>query len=174
MVYSSSANLAWQYFIDMGNISKPRQTTPDFLVPVVSVTDPPGSTTVTTDNDTRNTEMRGCPIPQTPAEFEVYYKASNIRDINHTDIESYKRDNANKHEKIIAFRESARADHSVHTRLGVRVFALKSQRRRLQLFVESLCDIDTDAGPYSNAASCSDSKRELGNASYLYNVSVFN
>lgn len=123
MVYYGPANLARQYFIDMGYTPKPRQTTPDFLV---SVTDPLGRTTVTADNDTRNTEMRGRPVPQTPAEFEEYYNASNIHDINHADVESYKRDNVNKHEKFVAFKESARADHSAHTRLRVRAFASKS------------------------------------------------
>lgn len=43
---------------------------------------------------------------------------------------------------------------------------------RFTLFLESLYDIYTNAGPDNNAAPRPDFARELDNASYLYNVGV--
>lgn len=116
MVFYGPANLARQYFINMGYVPADRQTTPDFLV---SVTDPLGRTMVSKDNDTRPSEFRGRPVPQTAQEFEEYYKNSDIRKINQKDIEDYKRDNVSKQEIVDAFKESAKAEHAQHTRRKV-------------------------------------------------------
>ncbi|KAH9474468.1 Brefeldin A resistance protein [Psilocybe cubensis] len=113
MVYYGPANLARQYFINMGYVPADRQTTPDFLV---SVTDPLGRTAVTKDNDTRPSEYKGRPVPQTAADFEECYRNSDIWNINRKDIEDYKRDNVSKQEKVDAFKESAKAEHAQHTR----------------------------------------------------------
>ncbi|PPQ79035.1 hypothetical protein CVT25_002344 [Psilocybe cyanescens] len=113
MAYFGPANLARQYFINMGYVPANRQTTPDFLV---AVTDPLGRTMVSKENDTRPTEYRGRPIPQTSQEFEEHYKNSDIRKINQRDIEEYKRDNVSKKEIVDAFKASAKAEHAQHTR----------------------------------------------------------
>ncbi|KAF8153344.1 pleiotropic drug resistance ABC transporter [Crassisporium funariophilum] len=113
MVYFGPISLARQYFIDMGYVPANRQTTPDFLV---SVTDPLGRTTVTRENDDRSDEKKSRPIPQTAVEFEEYYKNSEIRKINLEDIAAYKKDNVDKHDKVVAYRESAKSEHARHAR----------------------------------------------------------
>ncbi|KAF9484262.1 pleiotropic drug resistance ABC transporter [Pholiota conissans] len=113
MVYFGPANRARQYFMDLGYVPKDRQTTPDFLV---SVTDPLGRTTVTEKDDTRSPETRGRPIPHTALEFEECYRNSDIYEMNLADIVAYKEENLNKHEKVLAYKQSAKEEHAQHTR----------------------------------------------------------
>lgn len=113
MAYFGPANRARQYFIDMGYVPKARQTTPDFLV---SVTDPLGRTTITEKDDMRDPEKHTRPIPQTAIEFEEYYRNSDIREMNLANIDAYKRENVDKHDKAKAYKESAKEEHSQHTR----------------------------------------------------------
>ncbi|KAF8179876.1 pleiotropic drug resistance ABC transporter [Pholiota molesta] len=113
MAYFGPANRARQYFIDMGYVPKPRQTTPDFLV---SVTDPLGRTTIAEKDDMRGPENNTRPIPQTAIEFEEYYRNSDIREMNLANIEAYKQENVDKRDKAKAYKESAAEEHSRHTR----------------------------------------------------------
>ncbi|KAF9484261.1 pleiotropic drug resistance ABC transporter [Pholiota conissans] len=113
MIYYGPANRASQYFKDLGYVPKDRQTTPDFLV---SVTDPLGRTTVTEKNDTRSPEKRKRPIPRTALEFEECYRNSEIYQMNLAEIEAYKKENINKHEKVVAYEQSAKDEHAHHTR----------------------------------------------------------
>jgi len=115
MVYYGPASMARQYFINMGYVPADRQTTPDFLV---AVTDPLGRTAAMEEQ--RSIESKGRPIPQTPAEFEDYYRKSKMRTTNLEDIESYKTGNVDKHDKVVAYKESARGEHAKHTRPKVR------------------------------------------------------
>ncbi|KAF9555496.1 pleiotropic drug resistance ABC transporter [Agrocybe pediades] len=113
MVYFGPASMARQYFIDMGYVPANRQTTPDFLV---SVTDPLGRTMVDKEHDERDEDKRNKPIPQTAAEFEEYYRQSEIMKLNREDIDSYKEENVNKHEMVRDYKFSAKQDHARHTR----------------------------------------------------------
>jgi ATP-binding cassette, subfamily G (WHITE), member 2, SNQ2 len=111
MVYFGPANLARQYFVDMGYEPANRQTTPDFLV---SVTDPNGRTP-------RDDGGKGSkPIPKTPLEFEQYYRESEIRKMNLKDIEAYKSEFVNKEKVAAEYRQSARQEQARHTRGKVR------------------------------------------------------
>lgn len=116
MAYYGPASLARQYFIDMGYVPATRQTTPDFLV---AVTDPLGRTMVNKENDTRIQEHRGKPVPQTPSEFEEYFKRSEVGKINLEDIRTYKEERVNKKNVASAYNESAKAEQSRHIRRKV-------------------------------------------------------
>ncbi|PPQ68464.1 hypothetical protein CVT24_005561 [Panaeolus cyanescens] len=142
MVYFGPANMAKQYFLDMGYRPKPRQTTPDFLV---SLTDPSGRTvaegghnTGPECSDSQSTTKKGengdgaeegwkeCvfdprrngrhQVPRTAGEFAEYYLKSDIRKINLEDIEAYKAENVDKGEKFMSYKESSKQDKSRHTR----------------------------------------------------------
>jgi ATP-binding cassette subfamily G (WHITE) protein 2 (SNQ2) len=113
MVYFGPISLARQYFIDMGYVPADRQTTADFLV---SMTDPPGRRMITVENDNRSPDLKNQFIPQTALEFEEYYKNSEIRTIDLEDIRSYKAPNMDKHNRKVAYRESAKAKHAGHAR----------------------------------------------------------
>ncbi|KDR66423.1 hypothetical protein GALMADRAFT_80815 [Galerina marginata CBS 339.88] len=112
MAYFGPANLARQYFIDMGYVPANRQTTPDFLV---SVTDPLNRTLASKINDMRSEDKRNRPIPKTAIEFEAYYKNSEIRQLNQKDIAMYKRDNVDNPEIAHLFAEIAKDEHARHT-----------------------------------------------------------
>jgi len=117
MVYFGPADLARQYFIDMGYLPATRQTTPDFLV---SVTNALGRTMATDEHDEiRSPERRGKPIPQTPLEFEEYYEHSEIKKINQADIASYKANFVGKEDLASAYKVSAKAEQARHTRRQV-------------------------------------------------------
>ncbi|KAF8816092.1 hypothetical protein BYT27DRAFT_7248614 [Phlegmacium glaucopus] len=126
MVYFGPIGLARQYFIDMGYVPANRQTTPDFLV---SVTDPLGRRMVLKDDDRKSPELKNHPIPQTAVEFEEYFKNSEIRKMNLEDIGLYKAANVDKHDRKVAYKESAKAEHARHTRRTV----------------QSIYDFDSDA-----------------------------
>ncbi|KAF8905939.1 pleiotropic drug resistance ABC transporter [Gymnopilus junonius] len=98
--YFGPANLARQYFIDMGYVPAPRQTTADYLV---ALTDPLGRATRR-------------PIPQTASEFGEYYRKSDICRMNREDIAAYKRDFVEQRERSEAFKAGAKAEHARHTR----------------------------------------------------------
>ena len=100
----------------MGYVPANRQTTPDFLV---SVTDPLGRMMVTQEDDNRSPELKNHPIPQTPLEFEDYYKNSEIMKMNLEDIRLYKAENVDKPDRKVAYKESAKAEHARHTRRTV-------------------------------------------------------
>ena len=110
MIYFGPADQARQYFIDMGYEPANRQTTADFLV---AVTDPLGR------KPRENYDSSSSrPLPQTAAEFETYYRNSELRRLNREDLDAYKRDFM-QGDRTLAFRESATAEHARHTRKGV-------------------------------------------------------
>ncbi|KAF8965800.1 ABC-2 type transporter-domain-containing protein [Flammula alnicola] len=113
MVYFGPASLARQHFIDMGYVPANRQTTPDFLA---SVTDPLARTMVSNDNDNRPLDKRNRPIAQTALEFEEYYRNSEVCKVNKADVASYKHDTVDKHERVLAYKQSAKEEHAQHTR----------------------------------------------------------
>lgn len=108
MVYHGPARAARQYFIDMGYVPANRQTTADFLV---SVTDPFGRTV-------RPGLER--PPPHGAADFEAWYRASDVCRENRADMEAYRREHVDRRERGAAFRDSATAEHASHTRRRVR------------------------------------------------------
>ncbi|KAF8345691.1 pleiotropic drug resistance ABC transporter, partial [Amanita rubescens] len=107
MIYFGPADQARQYFVDMGYAPANRQSTADFLV---AVTDPLGRK----QRNDYDPSVHG-PLPQTPAEFELYYRNSDLRRRNLEDLEAYKRDFINQ-EKSHAYLESAVAEHGRFSR----------------------------------------------------------
>jgi ATP-binding cassette, subfamily G (WHITE), member 2, SNQ2 len=103
MAYYGPANLARQYFIDMGYEPANRQTTADFLV---SVTDP-SSRTIRTEFEHN--------APRTAAEFADHYHRSYISRINQEDVESYSHEFIESADRAAAFIASARAEHAKTT-----------------------------------------------------------
>ena len=121
MAYFGPANLARQYFVDMGYEPAPRQTTADFLV---AVTDPLGRAGLGTlsaesSEDDEDGASRPRPIPQTAAEFEEYYRKSDIYRMNLEDIAAYKRDFVEQRGRADVFKAGAKAEHARHTRRKV-------------------------------------------------------
>ncbi len=124
MAYFGPANRARQYFIDMGFEPANRQTTADFLVAGTNHVPRPVSLTngcliVVTDPNGRivrsGFEDRA---PRTAIEFTEFFKASDLAQLNHEDIESYKMDFVGKEHRLSTYRESAAADRAKHTRPG--------------------------------------------------------
>ena len=111
MVYFGPADRARQYFIDMGYVPANRQTTPDFLV---SVTDPNGRTAVDEQQEASGSNSR--PIPRNAAEFEAYYRDSEIRKINLEDIQGYRTEFVDKGHLMQSYKESAHQEKARHTR----------------------------------------------------------
>ncbi|KAM6501505.1 pleiotropic drug resistance ABC transporter [Amanita muscaria] len=107
MIYFGPADQARQYFIDMGYEPANRQTTADFLV---AVTDPFGRKA----RGDYDPSVRGS-LPQSPAEFENYYRDSDLGKWNREDLDAYKRDYI-REDRALAYKESAAAEHARHTR----------------------------------------------------------
>ena len=100
MVYYGPASLARQYFIDMGYEPANRQTTPDFLV---AVTDPNARTA---------REGYQNRVPRSADEFAEYYRKSDIWEVNQEDMDAYLKEHADKPQNVLAYRESAWAEHA--------------------------------------------------------------
>jgi ATP-binding cassette subfamily G (WHITE) protein 2 (SNQ2) len=100
MAYYGPANLARQYFIDMGYEPGNRQTTADFLV---SVTDPNARIIRSGAEPT---------VPRTANEFFSYYQHSNISQINRDDIESYRREFIDTPKGATEYMASFQAEHA--------------------------------------------------------------
>lgn len=105
MAYFGRADLARQYFIDMGYEPADRQTTADFLV---AVTDPNGRIT-------RPGIMP--PPPRNAAEFEAHYQKSDIKQQNREDMAAYREEFVGQPNRMSAYRQSAWAEHAHHTLL---------------------------------------------------------
>lgn len=105
MAYYGPANEARSYFIDMGYEPANRQTTADFLV---AVTDPNG----------RIPRSDALHLPRTAAEFVTYFQASSVSKWNKAEIQCFKAERVGKADMVQSYKESAREDHSKHTRLG--------------------------------------------------------
>ncbi|KAG9905861.1 putative ABC transporter, partial [Aureobasidium melanogenum] len=82
MIFSGRAAAARQYFIDLGYHCEPRQTTPDFLTAVTSVTE----RTVRSDHVG--------PVPSTPDEFAQAFRESAFYTELQQDIAAYRSDHA--------------------------------------------------------------------------------
>ena len=141
MVYFGPTNLARQYFIDMGYVPANRQTTPDFLV---SVTDPKGRRTAA--QASREEEVEGgskdrsesssgasgssdssrtvTVIPKTALDFEEYYRASDIRQMNLDDMNDYKAETVDRTEGIDEYKASVRQEQARHVRRAVSILSL--------------------------------------------------
>jgi ATP-binding cassette subfamily G (WHITE) protein 2 (SNQ2) len=124
MAYFGRADQARQYFIDLGYEPANRQTTADFLVAgslsrtpymciasrvCFSVTDP-------TARKVRE-EFKGR-VPRTPDEFASTFLASGACIDNRADMDSYRTEFVGKPERVIAYRESASAEHATTSRKG--------------------------------------------------------
>lgn len=77
MIFFGKAESARQYFIDLGYLCEPRQTTPDFLTSVTSITE----RTVREDHVG--------PVPQTPDEFAQSFRDSQFYRQMQDDIAAY-------------------------------------------------------------------------------------
>lgn len=93
MAYFGPAQKAQDYFIDMGYVPAPRQTTADFLV---SVTDPRARMSRKSSLTT---------LPKTAQEFSDYFKRSPLGQTNKAEIRAY-------HEEYVG--NSAKADEYRH------------------------------------------------------------
>ncbi|KAG9585410.1 putative ABC transporter, partial [Aureobasidium melanogenum] len=82
MIFSGRAAAARQYFIDLGYHCEPRQTTPDFLTAVTSVTE----RTVRSDHVG--------PVPSTPDEFAQAFRESAFYTELQQDIAAYRAEHA--------------------------------------------------------------------------------
>ncbi|KAG9737185.1 putative ABC transporter, partial [Aureobasidium melanogenum] len=82
MIFSGRAAAARQYFIDLGYHCEPRQTTPDFLTAVTSVTE----RTVRSDHVG--------PVPSTPDEFAQAFRESAFYTEMQHDIAAYRAEHA--------------------------------------------------------------------------------
>lgn len=100
MVYYGPANLAREYFINMGYEPANRQTTADFLV---AVTDPNGRIVRKGFEKT---------APRTAEEFAAHYRNSYVAQLNHEDMESYRREFVQPPERTSAFIAGAKAEHA--------------------------------------------------------------
>lgn len=106
MVYYGSANLARQYFFDMGYEPANRQTTADFLVAV-------------TDSNGRNVRVGHEKIvPRTAEEFAAYFRSSKIAKINRDDMESYRREFVESRERASRFTSASQEEHVSTSRKG--------------------------------------------------------
>ncbi len=151
MIYFGPADQARQYFVDMGYAPANRQTTADFLV---AVTDPLGRK----QRKNYDPSVHG-PLPQTPAEFESYYRNSDLRRRNLEDLEAYKRDFV-KQEKSHAYLESAVAEHGRFSRKKVSS-ASPYVDRRTDEFVEPLYYFPTYANKDRHASESADHTRQM-------------
>ncbi|CAA7262034.1 unnamed protein product [Cyclocybe aegerita] len=97
MAYFGPANLARQYFIDMGYEPAHRQTTADFLV---AVTDP--TARIAREGYTKQ--------PRTAEEFAEYFLKSDVAQKNKAEIQAYLAEHVDQPEKKEAYVESARAE----------------------------------------------------------------
>ncbi|KAJ3516223.1 hypothetical protein NLJ89_g1261 [Agrocybe chaxingu] len=97
MAYFGPANLARQYFVDMGYEPAHRQTTADFLV---AVTDP--TARIAREGYTKQ--------PRTAEEFAEYFLKSDIAQKNKAEIQAYLAEHVDQPEKKEAYVESARAE----------------------------------------------------------------
>ncbi|TFK31616.1 pleiotropic drug resistance ABC transporter [Crucibulum laeve] len=118
LVYFGPASHAKQYFIDMGYIPAPRQTTADFLV---AVTDPNARTM-------RGTQGLTQPIPQTAEEFEAYYRNSPVRSMNIEDMGAYRRERMYNEEMATAYKRSVKAEQSKYAFPKLRIVMIRRVR----------------------------------------------
>lgn len=102
-IFCGRAESARQYFIDMGYLCEPRQTTADFLTAVTSATE-----------RAVHPDHVG-PIPQTPEEFVTYFEASSLYTEMMNDIAAYKVGHAEKPQSAADFRQEARRIRSSAT-----------------------------------------------------------
>ncbi|CDO77419.1 hypothetical protein BN946_scf184857.g26 [Trametes cinnabarina] len=128
-VYFGPADLARQYFIDMGYEPANRQTTADFLV---AVTDPNGRIV------RKGYESR---VPRTADEFVEYFRRSEISRANEEDIASYRDEFVGKPERVTAYKASAKAEHAKHAHkkspyiVSIPMQARALMRRRMQIIL---------------------------------------
>ncbi|KAH9927901.1 P-loop containing nucleoside triphosphate hydrolase protein [Epithele typhae] len=126
-VYYGPANLARQYFIDMGYEPANRQTTADFLV---AVTDPNGRII------REGYENR---VPRTADEFVAHFQKSEIAGVNREDMDAYHAAFVGKPERARHYRDSVRAEHARHAPkkspyiVSVPMQARALMRRRVQI-----------------------------------------
>ncbi|KAL2408408.1 ABC multidrug transporter atrF [Exophiala dermatitidis] len=80
MIYQGPANLARQYFLDLGFHAPERQTTPDFLT---SIGDP---------NERQFQPGKEASTPKTAEELEAAFRQSSIYQQTLADVEAYERD----------------------------------------------------------------------------------
>ncbi|KZS96568.1 pleiotropic drug resistance ABC transporter [Sistotremastrum niveocremeum HHB9708] len=105
MAYFGPADQARAYFEDMGYVPANRQTTADFLV---SVTDVLGR---------RIREgVDPASLPRTPDEFARHFKESPLGIKNASNVEAMFNDTELQEKTRIAYKQSARAEHSRHVR----------------------------------------------------------
>lgn len=95
MIFCGKAEFARQYFIDMGYLCEPRQTTPDFLTSVTSVT----------ERTVRDDHVG--PIPQTPDEFAQAFQTSEFYRQIQDDIAAYRSEHASNQSYATEFRDEA-------------------------------------------------------------------
>lgn len=166
MAYFGPADLARKYFTDMGYTPAHRQTTADFLV---SVTDSLGRTMLSGEDSEDDAENSRRPIPQTPAEFEEYYKKSDICRMNREDIAAYKKNFVEQRERADVFKAGAKAEHARHTRRKVAhhicLYSL------LMMSPESVYDFYSDASAHCDDSPSSDYERQFHRSRPQYNVS---
>lgn len=103
MAYYGPGDEARQYFIDMGYEPANRQTTADFLV---AVTNPQG----------RIERPNVVSIPRTADEFAAHFQKSQFGEANRDDINLYRTEFVGQPNRASIYKESARAEHSQHTR----------------------------------------------------------
>lgn len=116
MIFSGKAEHARQYFIDMGYLCEPRQTTPDFLTAVTSVTE----RTVRADHIG--------PVPYTPDEFAEAFRASKFYQDLEADIAAYKAEHSSNQSYATDFRnEVARVKSSSSPKTSPQPHSLWSQ-----------------------------------------------
>lgn len=95
LIFSGKAEFAKQYFVEMGYLCEPRQTTPDFLTAVTSVTE----RTVREDHVG--------PVPQTPDEFAEAFRASEFYSQLQNDIAAYRSEHSSNSAYATEFRNEA-------------------------------------------------------------------
>lgn len=95
MIFCGKAEHARQYFIDMGYLCEPRQTTPDFLTCVTSAT----------ERAVRPDHIG--PVPVTPEEFVRYFEASPFYTDMMRDISAYKSQHTENPKYAAEFRQES-------------------------------------------------------------------
>lgn len=116
MIFYGRAEHARQYFIDLGYLCEPRQTTPDFLTCVTSVTE-----------RTVREEHVG-PVPQTPEEFARAFEASRFCSDLKAEIASYKSEHVSNPTYATEFRaEAQRVRSSATTKTSPQPHSVFSQ-----------------------------------------------
>lgn len=106
MVYFGPANLARQYFIDLGFEPANRQTTPDFLV---AVTDP-NARIIRGGFESR--------APRTADDLARRYLESDVAAINEQDMSSYRKDFVGKGDLAKTYSQQVEAEHAKTARKG--------------------------------------------------------